>query len=93
MSSPTYSRLPEFVSTDMDGETVLMSIAHGSYFGIGGIGTLIWEKLESPQTEDTLVDQIRAEFDVAEQECRRDVQAFLTKLVENGLIQNGLAAK
>lgn len=89
MSSPTYHRLPEFVSTDMDGETVLMSIEHGSYFGIGGIGALIWEKLETSQTEDALVTLICAEYDVAEPDCRRDVRSFLADLIKNGLIGNG----
>ena len=86
MSSPTYRRLPDFVSTDMDGETVLMSIEHGSYFGVGGVAALIWEKLEQPRTEDELVSLIQAEFDVSEQDCRKDVQAFLADLVKNRLV-------
>ena len=87
MASPTYCRLEEFVSTDMDGETVLMSIEHGSYFGIGGIGSLIWERLATEQTEDALVTAICAEYDVDEQECRTDVAAFLAELAGNGLVK------
>ncbi|MDF1722488.1 MAG: PqqD family peptide modification chaperone [Minwuia sp.] len=86
MSSTTYCRLPDFVSTDMDGETVLMSIEHGSYFGVGGVAALIWDKLEQPRTEDELVSLVRAEFEVSEQDCRKDVQAFLADLVKNRLV-------
>lgn len=87
MTTPTYRRLEGFVSTDMDGETVLMSIEHGSYFGIGGTGSLIWERLEQPQTEDALVEAVRVAYDVSEEDCRRDVAAFLATLIENGLAE------
>lgn len=87
MTAPTYRRLEGFVSTDMDGETVLMSIEHGSYFGIGGTGSLIWERLEQPQTEDALVEAVRVAYDVSEEDCRRDVAAFLATLIENGLAE------
>lgn len=87
MTAPTYRRLEGFVSTDMDGETVLMSIEHGSYFGIGGTGSLIWERLEEAQTEDALVEAVRARYDVSEEDCRRDVTAFLARLIENGLVE------
>lgn len=87
MTTPTYRRLEGFVSTDMDGETVLMSIEHGSYFGIGGTGSLIWERLEQPQTEYALVEAVRVAYDVSEEDCRRDVAAFLATLIENGLAE------
>ncbi|WP_281019662.1 MULTISPECIES: PqqD family peptide modification chaperone [unclassified Minwuia] len=87
MTAPTYRRLEGFVSTDMDGETVLMSIEHGSYFGIGGTGSLIWERLEQPQTEYALVEAVRVAYDVSEEDCRRDVAAFLATLIENGLAE------
>lgn len=86
MSSPSYRRLPDFVSTDMDGETVLMSIEHGSYFGIGGVAALIWEKLDESRTEDALIALVCSEYAVSEQECRPDVQAFLADLIKNGLV-------
>lgn len=87
MTAPTYQRLEGFVSTDMDGETVLMSIEHGSYFGIGGTGSLIWERLEQPRTESELVAAVCAAYQVEEPDCRRDVAAFLEKLRENGLVE------
>ena len=87
MTAPTYRRLEGFVSTDMDGETVLMSIEHGSYFGIGGTGSLIWARLEEAQTEEALVEAVRARYDVSEEDCRRDVATFLAGLVENGLVE------
>ncbi len=86
MSSPAYRRLPEFVSTDMDGDTVLMSIEHGAYFGVGGVAARIWQALEESRTEDELVALICAEYEVSPQDCRKDVQAFLADLVKNRLV-------
>ena len=36
-------RNPEMVSSDMDGETVMMSMENGEYYGLDPIGSRIWE--------------------------------------------------
>lgn len=87
MTAPTNRRLEGFVSTDMDGEIVLMSIEHGSYFGIGGTGSLIWERLEEAQSEDALVEAVRARYDVSDGDSRRDLNAFQARLIENGPVE------
>lgn len=85
MTAPRFVRSTDFVSTDMDGETVMMSIEHGSYFGISGVGTLIWDLLAEPQTTESLTDRLCGEYDVDDATARRDVEAFLAKLAEHGL--------
>ena len=51
----------EILSTDLDQETILMSIDAGAYFGLAGTARWIWEKLESPITYSTLVDEVLKE--------------------------------
>ena len=80
-------RNPDLVSADMDGETVMMSIANGAYFGIGGIGASVWQMLETPQDLDTMVAVIMAEYDVEDATCRADLRGFLADLLRNDLIQ------
>ena len=80
-------RNPDLVSADMDGETVMMSIANGAYFGIGGIGSRVWDLLETPNDLDTLVAMITAEYDVDDATCRADLVGFLSDLNRAGLIQ------
>lgn len=81
-----YSRSPDTIATDMDGETVMMSMERGQYFGLGGVGSRVWALLEQPAALDTLVEQICAEFAVPEDVCRADLQTFLGTLVEHRLV-------
>jgi hypothetical protein len=81
-----FSRNPDLIAADMDGETVMMSFERGTYYGIGGIGSRIWELLEQPTKLDAIVAAICAEFDVSEQMCMADVKLFLRDMIENDLV-------
>lgn len=85
-SATRYLRNPDLVSTELEGETVTMSILHGEYYGLGGIGSRIWELLQQPHSEDDLVRQLCQEYEVDEQRCATDVQAFVLQLQGKGLI-------
>jgi len=86
MHQDTYLRNPELIATDMDGETVMMSLARGEYFGLGGVGGYLWELLAVPHSLDELVDSVCAEFEVDEARGRADLEAFLAELLKNELI-------
>ena len=79
-------RNPGLVWADMDGETVMMSMERGEYFGLGGVGSRIWDLLAEPVTAATVCEQITAEFDIDAAVCRADVVAFLQDLAVNGLV-------
>lgn len=80
-------RNPDLIATDMDGDTVMMSIERGEYFGIGGVGSRVWDLLESPVTLADIVISICAEFEVGGADCEADMQAFLQQLHEHDLIK------
>lgn len=90
MNSPDpacrYVRNPDLISTDMDGDTVMMSIARGEYFGLSGVGNRIWALLEQPVAIADLHATICTEFEVDAATCNADLQAFLAQLIENDLI-------
>jgi hypothetical protein len=48
------SRTHDMLSTELDQETVLMSIDAGAYYGLAGPARSIWEKLEKPLTFSAL---------------------------------------
>lgn len=79
------ARGPELVSTDMDGETVMMSLQRGEYFGIGGAGSTAWKMLEAPVTVRAICTAVCAEFEVAESVCQTDMLEFVENLIRNGL--------
>lgn len=85
--SASYVRNPKLVAADMSGETVLMSIDTGQYYGLSDVGSKIWELLANPVTLDTIVQQLRTTYEIDESQCRTDATAFLDSLVAAGLVR------
>ncbi|MGD0546292.1 MAG: PqqD family protein [Terracidiphilus sp.] len=81
------SRTPEMLSTELDQETVLMSIDAGAYYGLKGTAQSIWEKLATPLTFSALVDCLVKEFQITPEACAEDLQRFLAELEEEGLLR------
>lgn len=79
-------RNPDLVAADMDGETVMMSIARGEYFGLNTVGSRVWELLSEPASVGELVARICAEFKVDEATCSADLTSFTQDLLDNGLV-------
>ena len=84
--STTLMRKPDLVHTDMDGDTVMMSIERGEYYGIGGVGSHVWEMLEKPVMLADIVKAVCSEYDVDEATCQADMRNFVGKLLENDLV-------
>ncbi len=83
-----FQRVPNVLAADMSGETVMMSVESGQYFGLTEVGSAIWEMLESPTSVDQIVDRLCSTYEIAEVTCRGDAEAFLSKLLANGLAKS-----
>jgi hypothetical protein len=81
------SRVQDLLSTQLDQETVLMSIDAGAYYGLGGAAQSIWKILEVPVTFFELVDRLVKEYRVSPQTCTADLEPFLLKLEQEGLLR------
>ena len=81
------SRTTGLFSTELDQETVLMSIDAGAYYGLAGVARNIWEKLQNPTSFSELVDHLQSEYCVSRETCASDVQKFLAKLEQEGLLR------
>lgn len=77
----------EIISSDMDEETVMMSIESGEYYGINPVGSRIWALLEQPHSVSEICDTLREEYDVKPAECQQDVLEFVNKLLEKKLVK------
>lgn len=80
-------RTNEVVSTDMDDETVMMSIDKGMYYGLDTIATRIWELIEKPLAVSDLCNILLSEFEVDRDNCQRDVLRFLNEMQNDELIK------
>lgn len=82
-----YVRDNEILSSDMDGETVMMSIENGEYYGLNSVGSRIWTLLEEPRSMNDIITILLSEFEVEEGECKADMQHFVTDLLDKKLIK------
>lgn len=80
-------RSSDQLSADLGGgETVLMSLERGNYYGLGESGTRVWDLLEAPISVAGLCDRLTGEYDVDRPTCERDVTAYLRMLIEENLV-------
>jgi hypothetical protein len=86
-SEDRLSRSEEMLSTELDHETVLMSIDAGAYYGLEGVARSIWESLETPLTFSALVDRMVGAYEVGPDICSADLQRFLAEMEREGLLR------
>lgn len=80
-------RNDDLVSCDLDGETMLMSVETGKYYGMDPMGSRIWAILETPRSVLEVCTVLLAEFDVERHLCELESLTFLNKLAEENLIK------
>jgi hypothetical protein len=74
-------------STEVDGESVILDLEEGVYYGLNPVGARIWSEIQEPATVEEITAAILAEYDVNAEECREDVISLLQDLKENDLIE------
>jgi hypothetical protein len=77
---------PDQVSADLEGETVLLSMTDGVYYGLDGVGSFAWRQLAQPATLGAICDAIVAAYDVDEPRAWEDLLALMRDLHSHGLI-------
>jgi hypothetical protein len=77
---------PEVVAREVGGETMLLNLASGTYFGLDAVGGRIWKCLEDGASLAEACDQLEAEFDVTRAQLEGDIIALAGQLVEQGLV-------
>lgn len=73
------------LTAEVDGELMAMSVDRGICYGLNAVGTRIWALIAEPRSVDDLCARLRQEFDVEEEECRRDVVDLVEELRAEGL--------
>lgn len=83
----TVVRDQDIVSSDMDGQVVMMSIAQGKYYGLTGIGSFLWEQLAEPISFEALCQGVLARYQIDAATCEADVREFLEHLLQQGTVR------
>jgi hypothetical protein len=77
----------DLLSSELDGDTVLMSMTQAAYYGMDSTAQRIWNMIAEPHRVADLCDQLIADYAVDRSTCEQDVCAFLTELHKEGLIR------
>lgn len=77
----------DVVSREVSGEMVLLDLASGTYFGLGAVGSRVWQELSQGEPSlGELVDLIEATFDAPREQIAQDIAALLDDLVAKQLV-------
>lgn len=84
----------EMILREIAGEFILIPVGETALKVHGMIsltesGMLLWKKLQDNCSEADLVDTILGEYDIDRETAMKDVQAFLEKLDEIGILIRG----
>lgn len=74
------------VSANLAGESVILGMRDGVYYGLDAVATRIWELLGEPRVLSEIAATIAAEFDVSPERAGEDLLAFAAELRAHGLI-------
>jgi hypothetical protein len=80
-------RNEEPISAKVDGEIVILSPQAEAYFGLSEIGSEIWQMIATPRRASDICAQLIDAYDVDPETCERDTLGFLTRLLDDKLIQ------
>jgi hypothetical protein len=75
------------VACELNDEAIILQLESGVYYGLNGVGTDVWKRLETPQSIGDLRDALLQEYEVDPDQCERELLALLTRLASEGLIE------
>lgn len=88
LSLNSHVKIPaDVLDHDLQGETVILNLNTGVYWGLDPVGTRVWQLLQEQPRVGAILEILRAEYDAAEARLRQDLLDLLTRLMENGLVE------
>lgn len=77
----------QVLGRELDGESVLLDLDSGMYYGLNGVATVVWNRVVAGGEVDVdqLVAEVVDEFAVEPDRARREVEAFVEALRANRL--------
>jgi hypothetical protein len=77
---------PSVICRELSGETVLLNLESGVYYGLDGVGTRVWQLLQQGRTIAEVCDVMVEEYDVEQDVVREDVARLVGELGERGIV-------
>lgn len=76
----------DVVFRDLAGESVLLNLSTGTYFGLDAVGTRLWHLIAEHGSTELVIETLLAEYDVDALRLQKDVEALIDQLLAKGLL-------
>lgn len=77
----------EQVSSALGGESVILNLPSGTYYGLNEVGSSIWQRVQTPITILDLCRELTDEFDVDSQTCEVEVLRVVSEMIDAELVE------
>jgi Coenzyme PQQ synthesis protein D (PqqD) len=81
-----YETNPNVIHETIQGETIIIDLATGTYYSLLGSGPAIWDELAAGAATTAIIDRAVERFEGDPEEIRGAVEAFIRELEEQQLI-------
>jgi hypothetical protein len=75
------------VFRNLAGESVLLNLDTGTYFGLDAIGTRLWNLVAEHRSTAQVINILLSEYDVDEPRLQTDVNTLIDQLLAKGLLR------
>jgi hypothetical protein len=72
---------------ELNGESVILNVKTGRYFGLDGVGTRMWAVMTTSPSIAVACTNLLEEYEVQEEQLRQDLLEMAENLVANGLVE------
>lgn len=88
MASESFATVPEHVVlAELPEGLVALSLKHGQYYALNEVGSRMYSLFKENGDLDAVVGALLQEYEVKEEELRRDLQTLIEDLVSADLLQ------
>ena len=74
------------ITREIDGETILLNLETGVYFGLDAVGTGFWAAIRAQPTLGDALTALQGDYDVAPAVLREDFLRLVDDLFAKGLL-------
>src|SRR5215212_8196102 len=75
------------LASDIGGETVILALTAGRYYGLDAVGARIWQLIQEPRAITDIRKTIVAEYEVDPERCEADLLQLLEQMAAAGLVE------
>ena len=82
-----YKLRDRILVSKIDGETVLLDLDSGKYFGLNATASAMLEILVTAESRSTAISRLKERFPQAVKRIESDLEQFIAAMVSRGLLQ------